>query len=479
MATCSDPVVRSLPSGSSKGALLNGFERPSYFLRPPVSSVQPGIIASEQFPLCVARSVYLVHRGNFPAPRRRSGIKSTFWAFCGGKGERQSDVQSCCMSKKIVVISDYQGGREFATRVPTIDEFRIYWSQEARLAPAPRQTHRDLVVEGGYLERLPLACVKAGIVDAAEIWTHWRGDTPPADDLSNAPFLIRRSFQMNGPNAPFGSNAMLAHILTFGAPDILCVWGLGVEENILTACKESFKIYNSIDAPALRIPPEVSQHFNLIITGAEWQSIEVKDRHPGMKTAVLPIGPEFACDSMFHPIGGPKPYDIIYVAAAQSYKRHDILFDALAKLPRSIKSLCVFGYGELGDELRARALNLQINVDFIGPPGVSFNEVNRLMNQARMGVVCGVDDGAPAIVTEYMLAGLPVLANSALCCGLQYITPETGRVSSADAFDKGILDMLGSLSAFSPRRTVTDNWTWPHSVRKLEALMSSRTLDKF
>jgi hypothetical protein len=38
------------------------------------------------------------------------------------------------------------------------------------------------------------------------------------------------------------------------------------------------------------------------------------------------------------------------------------------------------------------------------------------MNRAKIGVVWGVDDGAPAILTEYMLAGLPVLANVNLRC---------------------------------------------------------------
>ncbi len=171
--------------------------------------------------------------------------------------------------------------------------------------------------------------------------------------------------------------------------------GLGVSQDILNACGPSYKIYNSIDAPALRIPPEVSQCFDLILTGAEWQSQEVRQRHPQMATAVLPIGPEFASETQFHPIVGPKPYDIVYVAAAQAYKRHDILFDALEKLPRSIRSLCVFGYGELGDDLRQRALDLGIDVDFIGPPGVPFAEVNQLMNLAKIGVVCGIDDGAP------------------------------------------------------------------------------------
>lgn len=374
--------------------------------------------------------------------------------------------------RRLVVISDFQDGAAFASHVPTVEEFYDLWTRGLRGGPVVLGPRCEFKVEGGYMERMPLSCLKVGIVDAVEIWTHWRGDRPPGLDLSAGPGLVRRSFQMNGPEAPFASNDMLAHILACGAPDILCVWGLGICEDILVACKNSYKIYNSIDAPALRIPPEVSRHFDLVLTGAQWQSDEVNSRHPGMKTAILPIGPEFASDTMFYPMDIAKPYDIIYVAAAQGYKRHDILLEALAKLPRSIRALCVFGYGEMADALRAQAGDLQINIDFVGPPGVPFVEVNRLMNQAKIGVVCGVDDGAPAILTEYMLAGLPVLANSALRCGLQYITPQTGRVAEADVFHEGVLDMLSTLSTFSPRQTVIDNWTWAHSVRRLQALMN-------
>ncbi|RYG53657.1 glycosyltransferase family 1 protein, partial [bacterium] len=95
---------------------------------------------------------------------------------------------------------------------------------------------------------------------------------------------------------------MLAHINAFGPPAILCIWGLGVSERIMAACADSYKIYNSIDAPALRIPHEVSRHFDLILTGAEWQSEAVRARHPDMQTAVMPIGPEFASPSTFRPL---------------------------------------------------------------------------------------------------------------------------------------------------------------------------------
>lgn len=174
----------------------------------------------------------------------------------------------------------------------------------------------------------------------------------------------------------------------------------------------------------------------------------------------------------------PVPETAPYVAAAQQYKRHDILFHALAKLPRSTRALCVCGYGEMVGECRQQAADLGINVDFIEPPGVPFAEVNRLMNQARMGVVCGVNDGAPAILTEYMLAGIPVLANHRLSCGLQYITPDTGRTASQETFHEGIQAMLGALDSFRPREVVLANWTWPHSQVKLERLIGQRKKSK-
>ncbi|MBA5800615.1 glycosyltransferase [Rhizobium changzhiense] len=375
--------------------------------------------------------------------------------------------------RRIVVISDFQEGDWRDAQFETVAWFRQRWLS-GNYGPIPEMTvhpKQNVEVAGGYIERLPLAALKGGLADSAEIWTHRRGALPQMHRVNGSPFLTRRSFQMNGPEAPFASNDMLGHIQAFGPPSILCIWGLGVSEDILLACPDSFKIYNSIDAPALRVPSEVSCHFDLILTGAAWQSEAVRVLHPDMRTAVMPIGPEFASEVTFRPLGLEKIYDVIYVAAAQPYKRHDILFDALSQLPRSLRALCVCGYGEMMEALRRQAGALGIDVDFIDPPGVPFAEVNRLMNQARIGVVCGVDDGAPAILTEYMLAGIPVLANSELSCGLQYITPKTGRAASAGEFHAGIRDMLGRLQSFDPRQVVLDNWTWPHSLRTLKNLM--------
>ncbi len=370
--------------------------------------------------------------------------------------------------RSVVVISDWVDGRH-----PEHDHPPSSLLPAHAAAPVSQPWTGDLApaeVMGGYLERLPLALIAAGIVDQAEIWHHWRGEDEPPFRRDNA-VLARRAFRIDGEHAPFASSQMNAFVEAFGAPHILVVFGLGVAPELLQLCANSIILYNSIDAPSLRVPPEVSEHFDLVIIGAQWQSDEVEARHPGMRTAILPVGPEFAAIDQFRPLGTHKDVDLIYVAAAQPYKRHDILFDALAQLPRDVRALCVFGYGEDADALRHRAQEQNLAIEFVGPPGVPIEEVNRLMNRARFGVVCGVDDGAPAILTEYMLAGLPVLANAELRCGLQFILPETGMTASTNGFADAILTMRETYEEFRPRQAVLERWTWQHSIVHLRAII--------
>jgi glycosyltransferase involved in cell wall biosynthesis len=362
---------------------------------------------------------------------------------------------------RIVAISDY------CTRVPPLPGG--CWGHDA----PPVRSDENPPVRGGYLERLPLAAIRAGLANCAEIWSFVGDDATPGGLSDTQSGIGHRRFRANAHPAPYGSAEMSAHIARHGAPDILCIWGLGVTEETLQDCPDAIKIYNSLDVDAIRIAPDISRHIDIFLTGSDEQSAEVLRRHPGALVEMLPIGPEFASPETFFPTGAPKDIDVIYVAAAQDYKRHDILFDALAGLPRHLRCLCVFGYGELADDLRHRAASMGLNVECVGPPGVPHDEVNRLMNRARVGVVCGVDDGAPAILTEYMLAGLPVLANAELRCGLHYITPETGRTATATGFADMLAAMLHAPEAFSPREAVMRHWTWPHSIDRLANLITA------
>ena len=236
--------------------------------------------------------------------------------------------------RRIVAISD------FCTQVPPLGG--DYPDTDAPPAPIAAGS----AVKGGYLERLPLAAVCAGLVDTAEIWDFAGG----ADDfvgVQPSPWgLATRRFRADPHMAPYGSAQLRHHLRRFGAPEILCVWGLGVTAQTLDSCANSIIIYNSLDVDALRVPPQISARCDIFLTGSQAQTDAVLARHPNAIVAMLPIGPDFASPRTFYPTGAPKDFDVIYVAAAQSYKRHDILFNALAGLPQRLRALSVFGYGE-------------------------------------------------------------------------------------------------------------------------------------
>ena len=94
--------------------------------------------------------------------------------------------------------------------------------------------------------------------------------------------------------------------------------------------------------------------------------------------------------------------------------------------------------------------------------------MNRQINRARVGVVCGQDDGAPAILTEYQLAGLPVLANARLSCGLQFVTPETGIAAHEGAdFAEALDRLLRDYARYDTRDVALARWGWQPSMALL------------
>jgi len=380
----------------------------------------------------------------------------------------------------LYAISDFRDGWPPTAELPAKTYYQ-HWQATNPIAqvaqrwcdPQALETARtNLHVNGGYMERLPLACLRYGLVDYAEKWHYVRTPTPQSAGLEQ-PLFGCRAFHLHNECPPFESTDMLEFIHASGAPHILCTWGLGVSERVMQVCAESFKVYYSLDAPPLRVPPEVSRYFDLILVGSEQQRATVHERHPDIPCEILTLGPEFADFETFRPLDLPKDYDLIYVACAQDYKRHDVLFEAMARCARRVRCLCVFGYGDKVDELHAYAQRLNIDVDFIDPPGVPFAEINRLMNRAKIGVVAGINDGCPAILTEYMLAGLPVLANGDLCCGLRFITPQTGLSVSSAVFDQGITYMLDHLSEFDPRPYAIEHCGWPTSVQQFADMLNA------
>lgn len=77
-----------------------------------------------------------------------------------------------------------------------------------------------------------------------------------------------------------------------------------------------------------------------------------------------------------------------------------------------------------------------------------------------------------------MLAGLPVLANDRLCCGLQYIRPDTGLAAAPDRFAEAILHLLAIAPGMTPRQAVLENWVWEKTIERFAALVDRARREK-
>lgn len=329
------------------------------------------------------------------------------------------------------------------------------------------------VVAGSAEERVALAALRAGICDAAEIWTfahataaaaHEPGGVKPAPGGG----LVRRRLRADAPHA---TAEALGCVDIHGVPEVLLALGACVDEALLVRCRDSIRIHAcGAEAPPF-VPARAARHIDLFLAADEGQAEELRRIHPGVLAAVLSLETEFAATESFFPTGAAKDFDVICIAPAEDAARHDILFDAFAKLPPRLRGLCVFAQGGLADLLRDQIDRRWLDITCIGPPGIAPPVLNALMNRARIGVVCSEREGAPALLTEQMLAGLPVLANARLGRGLRHIRPATGAVAAPEGFHEGILDLLARAPTLAPRDVAAARWGWRASAARLAELL--------
>ncbi|MDT1064622.1 hypothetical protein RM190_22385 [Paracoccus sp. CPCC 101403] len=73
-------------------------------------------------------------------------------------------------------------------------------------------------------------------------------------------------------------------------------------------------------------------------------------------------------------------------------------------------------------------------------------------------------------MTEYQLAGLPVLANARLCCGLEFVPPEGGLIAEkGEEFAASLDHLLRHHFEYNPREAALKRWGWRPSIALLAA----------
>ena len=283
-----------------------------------------------------------------------------------------------------------------------------------------------------------------GIVSTCESWKFWALPTQWISVPGTLPVRMFASDE-DGFSADFAR-----YVEADGPPDIIFVSGHHFPPNmaqIFELCRSSLKIVYSKDWEPWKV--RRLDLYDLCLVDEGWQIDEVRAHHPAVQCAVWDKLIDY--DSSHFPIPTDKAYDVCYVAHFRKRKNHELLFRSLAKL-RERKLTCVCVGADRGGRralLERMAAELEINVEFVGR--VSKDEVNRYVNQSRIGVTCAKRDAAPRVVLEYMAADVPVLVNSELLAGTRYVGPTAGLVRPPEEFHLGIAEILDNYESFSPR----------------------------
>jgi glycosyltransferase involved in cell wall biosynthesis len=317
---------------------------------------------------------------------------------------------------------------------------------------------------GSSSKNIILGLQYQGFITAGEEWKFWDGDV---EEISAPGQLPVKLFPCD---EKFTSEALAQYIRAAGQPDILWIEGTDYPpylKQIFELCPDSFKMIYSKEWRPWKI--EKLGRYDLCLVDEQWEAEKVKSRYPAVQCAVWDKLIDY--ETTHYPMAGEKIYDLCYVAYLRRRKNHDLLLRAMAKLQdRKLTCVCV-GDDRKGNraELEEMAGELNLSVHFTGE--VSKDEVNRYINQSRIGVMCAKLDAAPRAILEYMAADVPVLANSELLAGARYVGAKAGLVKSPEEFHLGIAEILDNYQNYSPRAYFLEHYSFEKVMAKFAGIL--------
>jgi glycosyltransferase involved in cell wall biosynthesis len=237
-------------------------------------------------------------------------------------------------------------------------------------------------------------------------------------------------------------------------------------------CKAYVEVLNKM-AAMLRVYYPASKrflcrdwtHFDVVLVDDNRQIDPVKrlGAAPLVHRVIKTADPE-----IFHPLVGiEKQYDLCMIGGMHlTRKNHQALLRLLARDP----TFSAVVIGKPDPELVAQIHNTGARVRFIDFCGR--DELNRVMNQARIGFVPSLMDAAPRVILEFMAAGVPVLLNAAILGGRDYITPETGVLAAEEEFPEIANRMRQASVGLRVRRGFEQNFSPETAARHMGEILS-------
>jgi glycosyltransferase involved in cell wall biosynthesis len=175
------------------------------------------------------------------------------------------------------------------------------------------------------------------------------------------------------------------------------------------------------------------------------------------KTRIVPLyASSWVNPEVFRPdpAGGPRDIDLLMVANFAPVKRHFALFQALRRMPQSLRIVLVGqpdrGY-TAGHLLRlAAAYGVASRFELL--ESLPHDQVAALFRRSRTSAVLSRREGSSLTVVESLLSDTPAaVMRDAVIGSKAYINPKTGRLLDYQDLGGQLTDFIEHAGEYSPR----------------------------
>lgn len=241
---------------------------------------------------------------------------------------------------------------------------------------------------------------------------------------------------------------------------------------------------NPIEQLRRRLDRRSARAAQYVVAHSEFSRQDLK-RNYGVDAEVLKLGVDL---ERFAPLAtdapGPDAPDadryLLSVGAFHPLKGHDLVIDAVGRLPEPRPRLVIVGdRGGIAPDLEARAARL--GVDLVSRQSVPFDELVGLMQRATVTVCAQIREPFGLVPLESMACGRPVVAVDEGGLRESVRHGQTGFLVPRDPQE--MADALGRLlddpelrSSFgrAGRAAVEADWRWETYAREMDRVLAER-----
>lgn len=185
-------------------------------------------------------------------------------------------------------------------------------------------------------------------------------------------------------------------------------------------------------------------------------------------------------DKFSDSIAEEKEYDLVMIANWLKWKRHELLFSALAQIRGDIRKIAVIGYpidGRTVDDVQQECRKHGVEDLVVFYNRISHSEVSEIIRKSKIGILLSREEGANRGIYECFFSGVPViLTDSNRGVNRDHLNEWTGRLAADHELPKVIKSMVCSYEQYRTRDWAVKNTGYRNSTRKLNDFIRDMAL---